>query len=174
MTDKTLFKKIKHGDRELFDELVRKYYGALNYFAWNLTGDKQAAEDVVQDVFTSLWINRSKVSFDTSLKNFLYVSTRNMALNYLRSASRKEDRAKMIGYDAGDDPAAYMAEAEASRRLSEAIDRLPERTGQVIRLSLRGMKQEEIAEAMDIAVTSVKTLKASGVEKLRKELKNEY
>jgi RNA polymerase sigma-70 factor (ECF subfamily) len=60
-----------------------------------------------------------------------------------------------------------VTEFETARLLYETLQNLPERTAEVIKLTLDGFRQEEIAERMGIAVSSVKTLKSSGIGKLR-------
>ncbi len=60
--------------------------------------------------------------------------------------------------------------AETARLLNEAIDRLPEGTAQIIRLSLDGFKQEQIALRLDISLATVKAQKGKGILKLREIL----
>jgi RNA polymerase sigma-70 factor (ECF subfamily) len=168
MDDKTLFEKIKNGDADAFEQLMRRYYDALCSFAMHLVGVRYLAEDIVQDVFENLWSRRHRIVLQSSLRSFLYISVRNGALNSLRAEKRlrthadrylTERRAEM-----------FVIEDEKNRQLAEAIDLLPVRTGQVIRYSCEGLSQDDIAARMSITVATVKLLKSNGVKKLREML----
>jgi RNA polymerase sigma-70 factor (ECF subfamily) len=77
-----------------------------------------------------------------------------------------------VDYDepTDDEMSRWMIEQETSRLLLEAIDRLPPRAAAVIRLTLEGVRQDEIGERMGITVATVKALKADGMHKLKKML----
>ena len=169
----TLLRDIQKDDRKAFDQLVLLFNESLNAFAFHFLKDKEAAEDIVQDVFVNLWLNRKKISFGESVKSLLYVSTRNMVFNYLRSFKRESERYKQFAQEeqeADSSTLNYMIQEEALRLLNESIDQLPPRMAEVLRLSMEGLKQDEIAEQMEVSVANVKRLKALGIEKLKKSL----
>lgn len=166
----TLLQEIQKENRKAFDELVLQYNESLNAFAFNILKDKEAAENIVQDVFVNLWLNRKKITFGDSIKSLLYISTRNLVFNYIRSIKRENERYKQFIEDDEESTFNNIIQEEALRLLEESIEKLPPRTAEVIRLSLEGFKQEEIAEQMDVSVANVKRLKSLGIEKLRKSL----
>lgn len=166
----TLLQEIQKDNREAFNELVLRYNESLNAFAFNILKDKEAAEDIVQDVFVNLWLNRKKITFGESTKSLLYVSTRNLVYNHIRSAKRENERYKHLAEENETSTLNYIIQEEALRLLNESIEQLPPRMAEVIRLSLEGLKQEEIAEQMEVTVANVKRLKALGIEKLKKIL----
>lgn len=166
----TLLQEIQKDNREAFNELVLLYNESLNAFAFNILKNKEAAEDIVQDVFVNLWLNRKKITFGESTKSLLYVSTRNLVYNYIRSAKRENERYKHLAEENETSTLNYIIQEEALRLLNESIEQLPPRMAEVIRLSLEGLKQEEIAEQMEVTVANVKRLKALGIEKLKKSL----
>lgn len=166
----TLLQEIQKDNREAFNELVLRYNESLNAFAFNILKNKEAAEDIVQDVFVNLWLNRKKITFGESTKSLLYISTRNLVYNYIRSAKRENERYKHLAEENEISTLNYIIQEEALRLLNESIEQLPPRMAEVIRLSLEGLKQEEIAEQMEVTVANVKRLKALGIEKLKKSL----
>lgn len=166
----TLLLEIQKDNRKAFDELIMLFNESLNAFAYHILKDKEASKDIVQDVFVHLWLNRKKITFGESTKNLLYVSTRNMVFNYIRSSKRENERYKHIVEEDENSTLNYIIQEEALRLLNESIDQLPPRMAKVIQLSLEGLKQEEIAEQMNVTVANVKRLKALGIEKLRKSL----
>jgi len=165
-----LLQEIKKDNRKAFDELVLSFNESLNAFAFRFLKDKEAAEDIVQDVFVNLWLNRKKITFGESTKSLLYVSTRNLIYNYIRSTKRTNERNNYLAEENEPSTLNYIIEEEAVRLLNESIEHLPPRMAEVIRLSLEGLKQDEIAEQMEVSVANVKRLKALGIEKLKKSL----
>lgn len=166
MTDKSSRKSYAVADRERFSELVDTYYDSLIAFSFRILGDWKQAEDTVQDVFVKLWVHRRKFDADVSLKNYLYVSTRNAAYNYIRSSKRKDAHIRNISPP--DDATLSMIEEESNRILRSAIEQLSYNCSEVIRLSLDGLAQDEIARTLGIALPTVKALKAKAIKQLRK------
>lgn len=75
-----------------FNQLYCSYYAALCYFSLKIVGDKNTAEDVVEDVFVSLLNSKREFSETDNLKAWLYTATRNMSLNYLRKELHLKER----------------------------------------------------------------------------------
>ena len=176
--DSTLFERITRHDAEAFGIVMRRYAGALYAFAFRIVGDTLAAEDIVQDLFATMWekkmrfINlwekRRKLSPGPSLRNFLYLAVRNLSLNHLRM--QKNHLAQTNAYLFEQKAGLWVIEEERYRLLSEAIKQLPPRTATVIGYSCDGLSQEEIARKMGITVATVKLLKSHGIQKLKKIL----
>ena len=173
MDDKELFKKISGGDRQAFNHLTERYYSSLCAFAFRITKSYEAAEDVVQDSFINLWVSRKNISEFAYGKTYLYSIVKNRSLSHLRAHMRRQSlhtEPDMIQEDAS----RYFIEQETYRMVMQAIAQLPPRTGEVIRLSLQGMRQDKIGAQMGITVATVKALKADGIKKLRNKLGDLY
>lgn len=169
MDDNTLFSIIADGRRDAFDSLVDRYVVPLNVFAGRITGDSEAARDIVQDAFVYVWENRRKMESVGHIHNYLYLAVRNYSLNWMKRLSRSGRLPESI-HMADEDISAQYIRTETARLLKDAIDSLPERTAEVIRLSLDGVKQEEIAERLNISLATVKAQKARGIVRLREIL----
>jgi RNA polymerase sigma-70 factor (ECF subfamily) len=87
-TDLEYLEKIHLGDTNAFSVLFRKYYEPLYQFAGRLVKDTQIAENIVQDVFVKMWINRENWHIKTSVKSYLYTAVKNSSLNYLKREKR--------------------------------------------------------------------------------------
>lgn len=157
--DVVLISRIREGDASAFDELFRRYYPDLVYTANRFVRSESEAEDIVQELFFSLWKRRSNLPEDLSaVGGYLHRSARNRSLNYLRDQKR-------IPIDEGEIPADAIAEGlpsdnldqlDLQQRLHQAIDRLPERCRLVFVMSkLEDMSQKEIADALDISTKTV-------------------
>ena len=165
-----LFPEIQKGNTQAFNTLVIAMGETLKAFAYDILKSKETAEDIVQEVFVNLWINRKKLNANSSLKNLLYVSTRNLALNHLRSVKRENERYRQFYEETAASADEYWIQEEALRLLQEAIEQLPPRTAEVLRLRLQGLKQKEIAQQMNVSVANVKRLQALGITKLKQIL----
>ncbi len=158
--------RFSDGHSTSFEAVVNRYAPALTAFATGMIGREDGAKDVVQEVFLNFWSHKQSFADEEHLRRSLYMSVRNGCLNTLRG--RRHRRLTVADNDhAASDPALAIMKQEATRLLLEAISALPERMGQVLRLTLQGYSQEEIAGSMGIAVSSVKTMKRSGIEKVR-------
>lgn len=166
MNDNDIIKNIVGGNHNAFNLLMEKYYIPLRVFASQILNDDAVVDDVVQDVFVNLWENRKKISHVLSIRNYLYTTIRNNCVDLIRSSRRfklfQEFRSKSQLFGEVD----YQA-VEMVRHLWEALEILTPRIRQVITMSLEGLKQEEIAKEMNIALPTVKALKARGIKQLR-------
>lgn len=162
MNDSTLLNRVSSGDRQAFNLLAERYYDSLFAFAFRILKDHAVTEDVIQDSLIKIWLNRKKIS----QKAYLYTIVKNQSLSYLRNAMRRGTLPENEE-PVAEDISTYYIEQEVYRTLTTAIDQLPPRTAEAIRLSLEGLKQEEIAEQMGITLPTVKFLKAEGIKKLR-------
>ena len=152
-----------------FNHLMERYYGALYVFADRLLNRDPIAEDVVQDVFVDILENRKKFEKVSSVRNYLYTAVRNQCVDIIRKSRRFSEYVQHNPPTEEDLMSKYLA-VEVMRQLWEAIDKLPPRTGKIIRLSLQGMRQEKIAEEMGITIATVKSQKREGIQKLRRLL----
>jgi RNA polymerase sigma-70 factor (ECF subfamily) len=166
---------IRGGDRRAFDTLVERYVTALNVFALRIIGESESARDVVQDAFVCVWENRHKIDCDDHLRNYLYLAVRNYSLNVVKRRSRTlgtlgAAAANAAEPTAQEDISAEYVRVETARILVEAIGQLPHSTAEVLRMSLDGVKQEEIARRLGMSLATVKALKAKGIARLREIL----
>jgi RNA polymerase sigma-70 factor (ECF subfamily) len=131
--------------------------------------DRSVAEDAVQEVFIELWQQRSKFESYNQVKAFLYLSVKNKCLNIIKhqkvEASYKDDVLKTES-----EVDAQIIEIEVINQLTNTIESLPEQQKLVIVHSMQGMKNEEIAEAMQISINTVKLHKKVAYQTLRSKI----
>jgi len=167
------FAPIAAGDRSAFEALFRLHYRPLCTFAMGYVKDADQAEDLVQDLFFRLWLDRGKVSITTSVKAYLYAAVRNRSLNAVKAGSRM----RVFSEQADDRPTEEArTEDEHSERIARvqaAIEALPEERRRVFKLSrYEGLKYHEIAERLGISVKTVENQMGSALKTLRTELKD--
>ena len=165
------FAPIATGDRNAFESLFRLHYRALCAFAIGYVKDPDRAEDLVQDLFFRLWLDREKVQITTSIKAYLYASVRNRCLTEIKSGGRLV----VLNEDADDRPQEdVLSEDEHTERIARvqaAIEELPEERRKVFKLSrYEGLKYQEIAERLGISVKTVENQMGKALKTLREEL----
>ncbi len=168
MDDGILFERVTHDDAKALGIIMNRYATVLYSFVYRIVGETLTAEDIVQEIFITLWVKRRNLKSGPSLRNFLYLSARNLALNYIRT--QKIHHAYVDNYRLEQSMDLLVVEEEKYRLLSEAINQLPPRTAEVIKYSCEGISQEEIANKMGITIATVKLLKSRGIQKLKEIL----
>lgn len=161
---------IKKDIRKMFDI----YYEALVKYANRFIPFTEECEDLVQDIFIGLWINGNIFPDEISLKVFLYKTVRNKCYNIIKHNKVKDKYAENIIISLEDDSLflEQVIEEEIVRQLYQAIEILPDRKKQIIKLSLKGLKNNEIAEELQIKVQTVKTLKSQSYKILREQFQD--
>lgn len=167
MEDKTTLEHIRKGSKSAFEKILQRYYTTLCAFSNHIVKDKENAEDIVQELFVKMWTQRNQLENIESIKDYLFTCTRNHSLTFLRNQKRRENHLKQIPREEEDHTSAYLIEEETNRLLLESVALLPPRSAEVISLGLQGMKQEKIAQQMNISINTVKSLKYEAIQKLR-------
>jgi RNA polymerase sigma-70 factor (ECF subfamily) len=131
---------------------------------------KEMAEDMVQDVFLRLQGRMNDFFAENALKSFLYLAVKNACLNQLKHRAVKEKHAETADLSTSEDPVALnnLIRAEVYGEVHLALMGLPDGCKRVITLSFfEGMKNEEIARALDLSINTVKTQKKRALQLLR-------
>lgn len=160
------------------ENLFKQYYPRLCHFAWQLLGDKELSEDVVQDAFMAYWKNREAIlENEVAIKNFLYSSVRNSCLNAFRR-SKVMERYHQLHQEEAFEESQVMAKiirTEVMDEILNVMQTLPEGCKEVFRLGyLEGLSNPQIAKQLEISVNTVKTQKQRGLNVLRAKLNPEF
>jgi RNA polymerase sigma-70 factor (ECF subfamily) len=158
----SLAARLRAGDRDAFEEVFRSNYGRLADYARGLVGSQDAAEDVVQEVFMTLWTKRKKVNSPDNVAAYLFRSVRNRGLNFLRHQRLVRDHSSRKAAEGVPHAPPADREAEGSEiaaAIGVAVAALPPRCREVFQLSRdRGLTYPEIAATLGISVKTVETL----------------
>lgn len=134
---------------EQFHQLVAEYGGKVLAIAQRVCGSADAALDVHQEVFLTLWKRRRKFTAPVNWNAYLYRTTVRKALEYAQK--QRKEKALDIEYEkhlsAGDCPADKAQAAELLGRLRKALRKLPHQQAQVFILArLEGLDYPQIAQ----------------------------
>ncbi|MRT94715.1 RNA polymerase sigma factor [Ancylomarina sp. 16SWW S1-10-2] len=174
MTQTNLFQKIKSGDTKAFEQLFNQLYPSMCVVARSYVNNEGEAEDIAQDAFIKLWNSRDKYDSIDSIKTYLYVLVKNQSLNFLRRNKSKDKFVDNLDKDDFSYFSNQIIEEETYRILKDGIDSLPPQSARIIRLNLKGLKNQEIAEQLEVSVNTVKTLKYNALKKLKVILKDYF
>jgi len=175
-TDLQLVDRLRHDDLEAFERIFATYHAMLCDIADSYVGSQAIAEELVQDLFHTLWRDRSRLDVRHSLRSYLCRATRNRAVQHLRHRSVVLRWTRLVGADTDAAHAApsdaMLEQHETLTALRAAITALPPRArlAVVLRWHHR-MTNAEVAEAMDISVKGVEKLLASAMERLRQSMR---
>lgn len=175
LNDVAVFKRIKEGDIKIFENVFRQYYTLLCIYAFGITGRKDIAEEVVQDVFYNIWKKRENIHILRSIKNYLYGAVRNQSLQYLEHLTMEERHRLHVlngeNMDAELSPQEKLEYKELEGVIERTLNRLPERRLQIFRMHrMDGKKYKEIADRFSISVKTVEAEMTKAYRALRKEI----
>lgn len=162
---------------QAFKELYEEYYAPFCLYAKRFIEDKETREDIVSDVFTSIWgkIDTFDLQSDTAL-GYIKMCVRNSCLNFLKHQECEWNYAENIQKKAPvyeTEPDSVYTLDELYKMLYETLNKLPENYRIVFMKSFfEGKTHVEIAEEMNLSVKSINRYKQKTMELLRNELKD--
>ncbi len=161
---------IKRGNKQAFKKLFDDYFPILCVFATHYIDDKEICKDFVQEAFLAYWERKDDFDDILKVKSFLYTVTRNKCLNHLKheqlDLSNFPDQEE---YDIDFESA--IIEQETFRIVRKSVEELPTQMRNIILYSMKGLKNHEIADKLQISEGTVHSLKKIAYRKLRESLK---
>lgn len=155
-----------------FNSFYLEHIQAVNNFAFYKCGDKAASLDFVQDAFTKIWENCSKIDF-AKAKTYLFTTVNNLFLNTVRHQKVVMNYAKASPYMDRTDlsPEYLLEEDEFKKKLQAVISDLSEEQREVFLLNrIEDKKYREIAEMLDISQKTVEKRMSRALKILRNKL----
>ncbi|GAA3642870.1 RNA polymerase sigma factor [Flavivirga jejuensis] len=176
MQDLKLINAIKHDDENAFEVLFKKYYANLVNYINVYTYHKSTSEDIVQQLFITLWTKRKELNITKSVKGYLYTVAQRDYLDYYRSLKRKDtffDELKEIAVRNSIDEDEDIVNRKI-KRLKEIIDTLPPKCKEILELNkLSGLKYQEIAKHLGISVKTVESQMRIAYQRIREGFEND-
>jgi len=173
---RNIIRHINRGDKKAFKDVFDHYFNALAAFGFKYVSDQFVAEDLVQEVFISMWEKRGDFSHLNALKSFLYTSVRNKCLNHIKHQAVVQKHEKSLVYELESDQylEAHVIEEETFNQLFQEIKDLPPSAREITLLALNGLKNQEIADELNISVNTVKTQKKIAYSRLKENLGSHF
>jgi RNA polymerase sigma-70 factor (family 1) len=175
-TDNQLIENIRKGDIRSFERVFTLYAENLVRYAATIVKDTDDAEDIVQQLFVSIWEKKGIPDVNISIKNYLYKSVYNTSLNKLKQLKVKEEYATHITYvsdglTAG--ASALLEQKETASVIEQAIDGLPEQCRLIFKMSrVEQLKYQEIANQLGLSIKTVENQMGKALKHMREQLKD--
>ena len=153
--------KIIRSDETAFKQLFDLYYRKLFHVAFYFLKSKEQGEEVVADVFFNLWKKRKTLDTIDHIENYLYITTRNQALHYLKKQQGQTDTNPAELYCVewipdSETPEKNLLQEEYEELIRQAVYSLPEKCREVFRLLLSDkLKHKDIAQLLNISEKTV-------------------
>lgn len=171
-----LVRKIANGDRKAFQRFYQLYKTNVYNTALGYMQNKEAAEEVTQDVFLSIFQKAGSFQGKAKVGTWVYRITVNRALNQLDRQKRRPTADEVIAEHHRvdfDHPGVLLEKKENARYLFAAIDSLADKQKTAFILSyVQGLPQQQVADVMETSLKSVESLLQRAKTNLRKKLKD--
>ncbi|HLT50495.1 MAG TPA: sigma-70 family RNA polymerase sigma factor [Arenibacter sp.] len=167
---------LRSGDSKAYTMLVDIYHHKLCIYAYNLINDKQAAEDIVQNVFIRTWKNRNRLKCDFEIRSFLFKSVYNEFIDEYRKQKlvvplEKKYIDALTTIVENEDEYALERKIKLVKR---EIQNLPPKCREIFMLSKQdGLTNIEIAEYKQVSIKSVEASITKAFSILRKSIGDE-
>lgn len=175
MNERRLILGLKKGDHDSYETLFDLYYAKFVNFADAIIRDRTAAQDIVQEAFIRLYLNRDKLNENKSLENYLYVIVKRLLFNHLRDTkpvvSLESESAQVLQTNSWGGQDLVVIANETRNRINDAIDRMPPQRRAVFTMSRhQGLSNKEIAESLQISVKTVERHITLALAELRENI----
>lgn len=165
---------------EEFREVFLELYPDLCLYTSRFVNDVETAKDIVQETFTTFWMDNDKLRNKKLLRPYLFKSVKNKAYNYIKRESRKsgidelfDNYNQEMANSENESVLALLSYSNLQDDLESAIQELPEQRQQIFRLSrFEQLKHKEIAQQLEISPKTVETQIYRTLKFLREKLKH--
>lgn len=160
--DLELWQLAKVSDDSLaFAELHRRYSSRLYALAVRKTGNIEVSEDLVQDLFVHLWLQRAGITIEKAFNLYLFSALKNRIISYLRkhivqqTVSLNDIDLETLSSQSANLVQEWLSLKEVQEIYSRELANLPEKSKHVFEMSRNGVPNKEIAQMLDLSEKTV-------------------
>jgi RNA polymerase sigma-70 factor (family 1) len=170
-------KVCNHSDATSYEVLFHLLSPPLIKFSMQYVHTKEAAEEIVVDVFLKCWLKRAQLIHVNNPKTYVYTAVKNQSLNHLKkfSAIMYVELDQSTGYKLVDmaNPQVIMEKKELIKKLDDTVEGLPPQSRMVFKLIKNdGLKYKEVAQILDISPKTVQNHLFTAISKITLRLKS--
>jgi RNA polymerase sigma-70 factor (family 1) len=165
--EKLLLREVEKGNEKAFRVLYDNYVDRVSAYIFKLCKSGPATEEIVQDIFTKLWVSRSSLGEIEVLEAYFFSMARNKAIDYLRHLAKETGLISLLSgqISAIQSTALYnnseiedqLDAVELQQLIAKSLGGLSDQKKKIFRLSkVEGWSHDEIAEAMHLSKSTVK------------------
>jgi RNA polymerase sigma-70 factor (family 1) len=170
-SDAELTDLLKSNDHAAFTEIYKRYFGLLYQHALKMTKDEDEAEDIIHELFVTLWSKSGELSFSPNLPAYLYRAVKNKVINTFQQ--QKTRQAHIESLQAHINAGTWETQETINANLLAAeieshVTTLPKKMREVFLLSRKAnLSHKEIAETLGISDKTVKKQINNAIHQLR-------
>lgn len=157
-----------------FHMLYEKYSRKVFRFVYSMLKSVEDSENIVQDVFMNIWVNRHRIDKDSSVKSYLFTMTYNASVSVIRKKIKETEFLQYLGTLPLQDFNPVSNEVEYNdllARIDIIVNDLPARQKEIFQLhKIEGLKYREISDRLNISVNTVENHMSCALKTIRKRL----
>ncbi|WP_179351298.1 RNA polymerase sigma-70 factor [Winogradskyella vidalii] len=170
LEDIQLLQLSSKNNQQAFEEIFNRYWKRLYTYAYKIYNNNHVCEDIVQEVFVSLW-RKNETTIVLNLEGYLFKSVKYKIANHIRDlkfSTKQLDYIESIPTDSVE----YLEYDELEKEVLLSIEKLPIKCREVFKLSrLEQKSNTEIAEKLNLSIRTVETHISNALKSLRKNAK---
>lgn len=171
LKDKELITGLKKGEKESFRILFHRFYSVFVRFVYKIIHEREAAEDIVQEVFMKIWLNRENLDENGSIENYLYILSKRSALSFIRDRKISLPVEKLRLSSKSPSPDIEVITKELYNKANSTVEEMPLKRRIVYNMSReQDLSNKEIARSLDISEKTVERHITLALSDLRKKL----
>lgn len=169
LQDEELLQLLKQEQMAAFEEIYNRYWDKLYAAAYKRLQSKEVSEELVQDLFTSLWINRNVLNIHTSVAGYLFTSVRYLVLGQIQKEMVRDSYKESLSLNRVDNSTEETVLLnDLVANLNVAVEQLPVKCKSVFELSRKEFKSnKEIAAELGISEKTVENQLTKALKRLR-------
>ncbi|MBJ6366672.1 RNA polymerase sigma factor [Snuella sedimenti] len=172
--DSFLVKQVANGCETAFLKLFNHYKNDIYRYSMSMLKQKEYAEEIVQDVFLKVWLNRESLNPNLSFKSYVFTITRNLTINFLHKVANDKAMRDHVFYEVPvycNPIETKLDEAYFEKIKQQAINRLSPKRKRIFELSRdKGMSYDQISEELGVSKNTVKNQMSSALDTIREFL----
>lgn len=174
LSDEELFQRVREEDAQAFEVLYSRYWSLLMDTAYRRIRSRERAEDLIQEIFISLYQKKQSIQFTVSLQAYLLQALKYKILNELRNMAvrMRHQEQLFLNTNCKIDFADEVETREMHRRILKTVQSLPEKCRQVFHLSrFEHQSNKHISHKLAISVSTVEKHITKALHHIRRDLK---
>ena len=170
-----IINRLKNEDKSAVDDLFSYYYPRLYHFSKSILKIENDIDDILQEVFVKIWLNRQKIGNPETFNAYIFTITKNEVLNLIRSNLREHTFKDQLFQHAVAEEyqnSAPLEYEEVKAGIDKIVAVLPEKRQQVFILSrTEGLSNKEIAQQLNISEKTVEDHITHAIKQIKSSMK---
>ncbi|MEI7422020.1 MAG: RNA polymerase sigma-70 factor [Prolixibacteraceae bacterium] len=170
-----IINRLKRDEKSALDDLFGYYYPRLFHFSKSILKIETEIDDILQEVFVKLWLNRQKIGNVETFNSYIFTITKNEVLNLIRTNIRNNSFKNELFQRTVVEEFQLQSQLEFNEvksGIDQVVSQLPEKRRQIFILSrTEGLSNKEIAQQLNISEKTVEDHITHAIKKIKTSLK---